>query len=89
MIALQDLQVLVRAGRAASLSEAARATGISSAAGSALVKRLEAELGITLFVRSTRSLCAPVHRRWPFWPSVRRAWRGLNWRAKDCWPGAR
>ncbi|MBK1683587.1 LysR family transcriptional regulator [Rhodoferax fermentans] len=56
MIALQDLQFLVRAGRATSLSEAARATGISPAAGSALVKRLEAELGIKLFVRSTRSL---------------------------------
>lgn len=56
MISLQDLQFLVRAGRSASLSEAARAMGISPAAGSALVKRLEAELGLTLFVRSTRSL---------------------------------
>ena len=56
MIALQDLNFLVRAGRAASLSEAARAMGISPAAGSALVKRLEAELGMKLFVRSTRSL---------------------------------
>ena len=40
MITLQDLNFLVRAGRAASLSEAARAMGISPAAGSALVKRL-------------------------------------------------
>lgn len=56
MITLQDLQFLVRAGRAASLSEAARAMGLSPAAGSALLKRLEAELGLTLFVRSTRSL---------------------------------
>ncbi|MBX3609631.1 MAG: LysR family transcriptional regulator [Hydrogenophaga sp.] len=56
MPTLADLQFLVRAGRAASLSEAARATGMSPAAGSALVKRLEAELGLRLFVRSTRSL---------------------------------
>lgn len=45
------------AGRAcASPSEAARAVGIPPAAGSALVKRREAELGVKLFVRSTRSL---------------------------------
>ncbi len=56
MTSLSDLQFFVRAGRAASLSEAARAVGISPAAGSALVKRLEAELGLALFVRSTRHL---------------------------------
>ena len=56
MIALSDLQFLVRAGRSASLSEAARAMGISPAAGSAMLKRLEAELGVILFVRSTRNL---------------------------------
>jgi DNA-binding transcriptional LysR family regulator len=56
MASLNDLQFLVRAGRAASLSDAARAMDISPAAASALVKRLEAELGLRLFVRSTRSL---------------------------------
>ncbi len=53
---LHDLQFFVRAGRAASLSEAARALGVTPAAASAAVKRLEAELGVKLFVRSTRSL---------------------------------
>ena len=56
MIALGELQFLVRAGRSASLSEAARAMGISPAAGSAMLKRLEAKLGVILFVRSTRNL---------------------------------
>lgn len=56
MPSLADLHFLVRAARASSLSEAARAVGISPAAGSAMVKRLEAELGLRLFVRSTRSL---------------------------------
>ena len=56
MASLNELQFLVRAGRAASLSDAARAMDISPAAASALVKRLEAELGLRLFVRSTRSL---------------------------------
>lgn len=53
---LSELEFLVRAGRSASLSEAARACGMSAAAASALVKRLEAQLGVRLFVRSTRSL---------------------------------
>lgn len=56
MKALADLQFLVLASRASSLSAAARASGISPAAASALLKRLEAELGERLFVRSTRSL---------------------------------
>ncbi len=56
MTSLSDLQFFVRAGRAASLSEAARAIGVTPAAASATVKRLEAELGTKLFVRSTRNL---------------------------------
>lgn len=56
MTTLSDLQFLVRAGRSASLSAAARAAGVSPAAASARLKRLEAGLGVRLFVRSTRSL---------------------------------
>lgn len=56
MKALADLRFFVRAARCASLSEAARALGASPAAASAAIKRLEAELRVPLFVRSTRSL---------------------------------
>jgi len=56
MTSLDDLQFLIRAAHAASLSEAARALDLSPAAASARVKRLEAELGFKLFVRSTRNL---------------------------------
>lgn len=56
MTSLSDLEFFVRAGRAASLSEAARALGVTPAAASATVKRLEADLGVKLFVRSTRNL---------------------------------
>ena len=53
---LEDIQFFVQAARASSLSEAARRLDISPAAASASLKRLEAELGIKLMVRSTRSL---------------------------------
>ncbi len=56
MKALQDLQLFVRTARAASFSEAARALNLSPAAVSAAIKRLEAELGLPLFLRSTRQL---------------------------------
>lgn len=56
MKALADLRLFVRTARAASLSEAARALDMSPAAASAAIKRLEAELGVALFLRSTRSL---------------------------------
>lgn len=56
MKALSDLQLFVRAAQSNSLSEAARALDMSPAAASAAIKRLEAELGAPLFVRSTRHL---------------------------------
>ncbi|TXH46623.1 MAG: LysR family transcriptional regulator [Burkholderiaceae bacterium] len=56
MKGLDDLRFLTRAAQSASLSEAARAQGLSPAAASALLKRVEAELGCKLFVRSTRNL---------------------------------
>lgn len=56
MKALQDLDIFVRTADSASLSAAARALDLTPAAASAALKRLEAELGVQLFVRSTRSL---------------------------------
>lgn len=56
MKALQDLEIFVRTVDSGSLSATARALDITPAAASAAVKRLEAELNASLFVRSTRSL---------------------------------
>jgi DNA-binding transcriptional LysR family regulator len=56
MKALQDLDIFVRTVDNGSLSATARALALSPAAASAALKRLEAELGVQLFVRSTRSL---------------------------------
>ncbi|WP_298444081.1 LysR family transcriptional regulator [uncultured Ferrimonas sp.] len=56
MKALQDLRIFVETARLGSLSAAARALGLSPAVSSAAVKRLEAELGQPLLVRSTRQL---------------------------------
>jgi len=51
-----DLRLLVQTARHGSLSAAARAQGITPAAASATLKRLEARLGARLFERSTRAL---------------------------------
>ena len=56
MLRLDDLQVFVRTADRGSMSAAARELGISPALASAAVKRLEGELGLRLFVRTTRSL---------------------------------
>lgn len=56
LLRLDDLQVFVRTADRGSLSAAARELGISPALASAAVKRLEGELGLRLFVRTTRSL---------------------------------
>ena len=56
MKALADLRLFVRAAGLGSLSAAARELDLSPAVASAALKRLEAELGVRLFVRSTRSL---------------------------------
>lgn len=56
MRALQDLEIFVRTVDSGSLSATARAMDLTPAAASAALKRLEAELGATLLVRSTRSL---------------------------------
>ncbi|BBH46084.1 LysR family transcriptional regulator [Pseudomonas sp. KU43P] len=56
MKALQDLDIFVRTVDTGSLSATARQLDLTPAATSAALKRLEAELGVPLFVRSTRSL---------------------------------
>ncbi len=53
---LQDIQFFVLAAGVKSLSEAAKRLDVSPAAASATLKRLEAELGTKLMVRSTRNL---------------------------------
>src|SRR5690606_13171142 len=53
---LGDLRVLVQTARTGSLTGAARALGITPAAASATLKRLEAQLGVRLFERSTRAM---------------------------------
>lgn len=56
MKSLQDLRLFLQIARSGSLSAAARHLGITAAAASASLKRLEQELAVLLFVRSTRSL---------------------------------
>lgn len=56
MTRIADLELLLRAAELGSLTAAARALDCSPAAASAAVKRQEAEWGVPLFVRSTRSL---------------------------------
>ncbi|HBP5564476.1 LysR family transcriptional regulator [Pseudomonas paraeruginosa] len=56
MLRYDDLQVFVHTSDSGSLSAAARQLGISPAVASAALKRLESELEVRLFARSTRSL---------------------------------
>ncbi|MDC7715385.1 LysR family transcriptional regulator [Vogesella sp. LYT5W] len=56
MKALHPLDIMVRTAETGSLTAAAHALGLTPAAASAALKRLEAELGARLFVRSTRHL---------------------------------
>ena len=51
---LNDLRVLVQTARAGTLTAAAAVLGVTPAAASATLKRLEAQLGVRLFERSTR-----------------------------------
>ena len=53
---IADLQVLVQTARGGTLTAAARTLGITPAAASATLKRLEAQLGARLFERSTRAM---------------------------------
>lgn len=51
-----DLQVLIHTARTGSLTGAAGVLGITPAAASATLKRLETQLGVRLFERSTRAM---------------------------------
>ncbi|SDP87252.1 transcriptional regulator, LysR family [Rhodoferax sp. OV413] len=51
-----DLQVLIHTARGGTLTAAARALGMTPAAASATLKRLETQLGSRLFERSTRAM---------------------------------
>src|SRR5579862_7385157 len=53
---VSDLLVLLHTVSGGSLTAAARALGITPAAASATLKRLEAQLGTRLFERSTRAM---------------------------------
>lgn len=53
---VEDLRVLVETARGGSLTAAAAVLGISPAAASAMLKRLEAQLDARLFERSTRAM---------------------------------
>src|SRR5687768_8320493 len=53
---LADLHVLLDTARGGTLTAAARALGLTPAAASAALKRLEAQLGARLFERSTRAM---------------------------------
>jgi len=53
---VSDLQVLLHAVSGGSLTAAGRALGITPAAASAMLKRLETQLGTRLFERSTRAM---------------------------------
>ena len=53
---LQDLEIFVRTADSGGLSAAARSLDLSPAVASAALKRLEAELNVALFVRTTRSM---------------------------------
>ena len=53
---LSDLRVLVQTARTGSLTRAATVLGITPAAASATLKRIETQLGTRLFERSTRAM---------------------------------
>ncbi|MEJ5127569.1 LysR family transcriptional regulator [Comamonas sp. MYb21] len=61
MKALNDLDIFVRTADNGSLSSTARALDLTPAAASAALKRLEGELGVPLFLRSTRSMRLTPH----------------------------
>lgn len=53
---IADLRVLVETARGGTLTAAGRALGLTPAAASAMLKRLETQLGARLFERSTRAM---------------------------------
>ncbi len=74
---LQDLQMFVEIADCGSLTAAAQALNQSPAVASASLKRLEADLGIVLLLRSTRSLRLSAEGE-RFLPAARLALAGLR-----------
>ncbi|HRD50574.1 MAG: LysR family transcriptional regulator [Candidatus Competibacter sp.] len=74
---LHDLEIFVLTAHSGSLSAAARALDLSPAVASAGLKRLEAELGVVLLLRSTRSLRLTAEGE-RFLPAARLALAGLK-----------
>mgnify|MGYP001952040102 FL=1 len=56
MSSILDLEIFVRTADAGSISAAARSLGLTAAAASIALKRLETRLGSRLLARSTRSM---------------------------------
>ena len=56
MSSILDLEVFVRSADTGSLTAAARGLGLTPAAASIALKRLETRLGMRLLARSTRSM---------------------------------
>ena len=56
MLRLDDLQVFIQTAEAGSFTAAARQLDLAPSLASSCIQRLERELGVRLFVRSTRSL---------------------------------
>lgn len=80
MTRIADLELLARTAELGGLSAAARALDLSPAAASAGVKRLEAQWGMPIFVRSTRSLrlSAEGERLLPFIQRTLQAWQEVQ-----------
>ena len=53
---IEDLRVLIETARGGSLTAASKVLGVTPAAASAMLKRLEVQLGVRLFERSTRAM---------------------------------
>ncbi|AZF05545.1 LysR family transcriptional regulator [Pseudomonas sp. R5-89-07] len=77
MSSILDLEVFVRTADTGSLSGAARGLGLTPAAASIALKRLETRLGLRLFARSTRSMRLTEEGR-RYLDSVRVALAALN-----------
>lgn len=85
---LHDLEVFVCAAEQGSLSAAARQLDLSPALASACLKRLEAELGSPLMVRSTRSLRLTLEGE-RLLPAARLAISGLRTAVEEIATGRR
>ncbi len=82
---LEDVEVFVEAVRAGSLAGAARRLSMSAMAASRALNALEAELGVRLVHRTTRSSRPPAMARC-FCPTRMPCWRIKPTRWRICFP---